>query len=75
MILIAGGIVILVWLPVALRLQRGKPVIGADNQVDVHCPSCGYSLVGLHQARCPECGWQTTLDELFRIAGPHDRHL
>lgn len=29
------------------------------------CVSCGYSLVGLHEARCPECGEGATLDELF----------
>lgn len=21
-----------------------------------HCPQCGYSLIGLPQSRCPECG-------------------
>ena len=29
------------------------------------CLTCGYSLVGLREARCPECGEQATLDELF----------
>ena len=28
------------------------------------CPSCGYSLVGLPDQRCPECGRPFTLDEL-----------
>jgi hypothetical protein len=31
----------------------------------VRCTSCGYSLVGLHEARCPECGESWTLERLF----------
>jgi hypothetical protein len=40
------------------RLSRA----GADAVV---CPTCGYNLTGLHEARCPECGAQFTLDELL----------
>ena len=29
------------------------------------CPKCGYSLTGLTEARCPECGVQYTLSELL----------
>jgi hypothetical protein len=29
------------------------------------CSSCGYSLIGLYESRCPECGRTRTLDELF----------
>lgn len=29
------------------------------------CPSCGYNLSGLRESRCPECGAQFTLDQLF----------
>jgi hypothetical protein len=29
------------------------------------CPSCGYNLAGLREARCPECGAAFTLDELY----------
>lgn len=64
--LIAGGIVLLLWLSPILRMQQGKPVVDADNQVDVHCPSCGYSLIGLRDLRCPECGTRFTIDELIR---------
>lgn len=28
------------------------------------CPQCGYSLRGLSELRCPECGWTSTI-ELF----------
>ena len=51
------------------RLLRGKSVVGPDNQVRVHCPSCGYSLIGLRNLRCPECGTEFTIDELIRSQG------
>jgi hypothetical protein len=28
------------------------------------CPTCGYNLTGLKEARCPECGAIFTIDEL-----------
>jgi hypothetical protein len=28
------------------------------------CRQCGYPLIGLPTHRCPECGWQFTLDDL-----------
>ncbi len=30
------------------------------------CPKCGYSLAGLTLARCPECGSEWQLEELWR---------
>ena len=30
------------------------------------CPKCGYNLSGLTQCRCPECGTEYRLDELWR---------
>lgn len=32
----------------------------------VRCGNCGYSLVGLREVRCPECGWGSTVDEVVR---------
>jgi 4-amino-4-deoxy-L-arabinose transferase-like glycosyltransferase len=37
----------------------------AGDGDDVVCPACAYSLKGLREARCPECGEQWTLDQLF----------
>lgn len=37
-----------------------------DNSVSVPCGNCEYDLRGLREARCPECGWTTTLDALVR---------
>ncbi|MEK6799431.1 MAG: hypothetical protein AABZ12_10730 [Planctomycetota bacterium] len=30
------------------------------------CPKCGYSLRGLTHCRCPECGTEYELEELWR---------
>ena len=34
----------------------------------IGCPTCGYNLTGLREARCPECGSQYTLDQLYAAA-------
>jgi predicted Zn-ribbon and HTH transcriptional regulator len=39
------------------------------------CPNCGYNLTGLREARCPECGSQFTLDELFARVTEDKRQL
>lgn len=36
------------------------------------CLSCGYLLIGLRSTRCPECGDEPTIDELWRAAAGHD---
>lgn len=30
-----------------------------------HCPTCKYNMAGLTQCRCPECGTEYTLDQLW----------
>jgi len=32
---------------------------------DARCPYCQYSLLGLKQSSCPECGYEINLKELF----------
>lgn len=64
--LLGGAVIILVWLPTTQRLVRGRPVVGPDDLVLVNCPQCGYSLIGLRDLRCPECGTEFTIDELIR---------
>ncbi|MFH1418031.1 MAG: hypothetical protein ABII12_07090 [Planctomycetota bacterium] len=55
---------VLIWRETATeRLRRAGSVADAV----IACPACGYNLTGLHQTRCPECGAQYTLDELFSI--------
>lgn len=65
-LLVAGALVVLIWLPEVYRWQRGRNVLLSDGVVDVRCPECGYSLVGLRDLRCPECGAAFTIDELIR---------
>lgn len=38
------------------RAARGAPP---------RCPACGYNLSGLSQSRCPECGREYTLEQLW----------
>lgn len=38
---------------------------GAGHAVP-HCPGCDYPLIGLTHTRCPECGSEPTLEELWR---------
>lgn len=69
LVLCGVGAVILAWLAPLARIMRGKALIGPDGQVAVHCPECGYSLVGLRDLRCPECGARFTIDQLIRTQG------
>lgn len=39
--------------------------LGASGRENISCPTCGYNLTGLTEARCPECGTKFTLDELL----------
>lgn len=58
----------LLWLMATAFIWRegaGDVVRRADGRASVVCPACGYNLAGLKEARCPECGGQYTLDELF----------
>ena len=42
---------------------------GPAGRVNVHCTRCGYSMVGLRETTCPECGRVYTVDELIREQG------
>ena len=61
-----AGAILAVWVSAFHRLRQRNIVLDRDNQVCVHCPSCGYSLIGLTELRCPECGATFTIDELIR---------
>ncbi len=64
--LLAGALTVLMWMLPVHRLGHRTPVVNGDNMVNVHCPQCGYSLIGLRELRCPECGARFTIDELIR---------
>ena len=74
--LLGWAVTLLVWSPLLLKLTARHKVVTSDDLVDVHCPACGYALIGLRELRCPECGMQFTIDELIRAqhydgARPH----
>jgi hypothetical protein len=50
-------------------LARGvrKPISDEMREDIVRCPVCDYSMAGLREAKCPECGSEFTLDQL--VAG------
>jgi hypothetical protein len=48
------------------RHSAGRAIVTDTGDTNVDCPKCGYSMVGLHESRCPECGEQYTIDELIR---------
>ena len=47
--------------------EQAERLRGA-NAGKVKCPECDYDMTGLREARCPECGTQYTLDQLFGAA-------
>ena len=62
--------VIAMWLMATVFIWRETPAeraarVGASGSSAVACPTCGYNLTGLGEARCPECGSRFTLDELL----------
>ncbi len=65
-LLLAGGLSVLIISVRWYRASAGRTVVAQGGEVRVNCPMCGYSMVGLHEARCPECGGQFTVDELIR---------
>jgi hypothetical protein len=58
-----------VWYVVTVLVWRVFPQTPRTTAEQVSellkCSSCGYSLIGLYESRCPECGRTRTLDELF----------
>jgi hypothetical protein len=53
---------IVVWRETAAERADRLSRASADALV---CPSCGYNLTGLREARCPECGASFTISELL----------
>ncbi len=41
----------------------------------IACPSCGYNLTGLSEARCPEYGSRFTLDQLVASLARRDTEM
>ncbi|MCL4211255.1 MAG: hypothetical protein HRU76_02535 [Phycisphaeraceae bacterium] len=45
--------------------SRGRPIASSKGGVNVSCVQCGYSMMGLNDCTCPECGRRYTIDELI----------
>ena len=74
-VLLAISLAMYAWVSAYIRWSRGRSVFGPDNLVAVHCPKCGYSLLGLTECRCPECGLAFTIDGLIAAQGYGGTHL
>lgn len=62
------GLIFVVGLVVAIVLLTRSKKKGSVRTV--FCPNCEYDLTGLSEARCPECGTQYTLNELWQQQHP-----
>lgn len=63
-ILLAVGIVFLIWLPCIQRELGRRSILTDQARLNIACPACSYSMIGLRESRCPECGTNYTIDEL-----------
>jgi uncharacterized paraquat-inducible protein A len=69
---VGGVVAILLWLIATVFLWRETVIerasrISSSSRSAITCPTCGYNLTGLSEARCPECGSKFTLDELIAL--------
>lgn len=48
----------------ARQLTTGRLTQATDAEAMALCPTCSYSLRGLREVRCPECGWASTVDDI-----------
>jgi DNA-directed RNA polymerase subunit RPC12/RpoP len=69
---VGSGVTILVWIAATIFVWREttaerKARMKASSKSAITCPTCGYNLTGLSEARCPECGSRFTLDELIAL--------
>ncbi len=61
----AGGVIVAVWTHLYHRHISGRALYDETGTLALRCPACNYSMVGLKESRCPECGREYTLDELL----------
>ncbi len=43
----------------------GRALEDREGRIVVECPNCRYSMVGLENSTCPECGESYTIDQLI----------
>jgi hypothetical protein len=64
-VLAAIGLALAGWTRLYHRHVGGRALFDESGVLALQCPSCGYSMVGLKEARCPECGQEYTLNDLM----------
>jgi len=57
-----------IWLAWTMWYWPMRVDLGASTSQAPACMSCGYSLQGLKATRCPECGDEPTIDQLWAAA-------
>jgi hypothetical protein len=76
-IFLAACLSIFTWLTCVCIIWRDRAAdlttMNDTAERDVACPKCRYAMTGLREARCPECGEQYTLDQLFAAQRIDDR--
>ncbi|MFG0328512.1 MAG: hypothetical protein ACF8PN_01325 [Phycisphaerales bacterium] len=65
--LLSIGLSILIMASAVYQRSATRPLVRRGGEINVQCPGCGYSMVGLHECRCPECGEAFTIDEIIRL--------
>lgn len=71
-LLVGGGLVPVAWCLATVFIWRETAEertrrLSTSAAAPIACPLCGYSLAGLREARCPECGSEFTLDQLLAL--------
>lgn len=54
------------WMGATVRFWPMRDLAAASGECAPTCIACGYPLTGLCATRCPECGDERTIDELWR---------
>ena len=57
-----------VWMGATIRIWPLRQTGELREDRSPRCLKCGYLLIGLRATRCPECGDEPTLDELWRVS-------
>ena len=66
-ILAASAGTLLVLANIGYQKLGSRKLIDDAGGVGVNCPRCNYSMRGLSECRCPECGTLYTIDALIRL--------
>jgi DNA-directed RNA polymerase subunit RPC12/RpoP len=79
---VAAGLCYMMWIVSSIlcwretKAERGSCISRLSGKgPGVPCPTCGYDMTGLREAKCPECGSAFTLDQLYLAWRPEHEAL